>query len=142
MWGIFPKRPCRGRTAKRPSLRQVGNSSESHGRRSPPQPQARQAQREADRRQGVAWVEEHDGRYSGRRGQELFGKASPPVTLNRMERLASWLLLAFGILMAANGIASGPHAFGGGRGAVVTLVFVGLFCAIVAAWSLARRRQG
>ncbi|WP_428307705.1 hypothetical protein [Lacipirellula sp.] len=59
-----------------------------------------------------------------------------------MERLASWLLLAFGILMAANGIASGPHAFGGGRGAVAALVSIGLLCALVAGWSLARRRQG
>jgi hypothetical protein len=57
-----------------------------------------------------------------------------------MARTGYWLLLAVGVLMAANAIVSGSRAFDGGMRSVASLTAVGLVCMAVAAWHLRRWR--
>jgi hypothetical protein len=48
------------------------------------------------------------------------------------------VLVIGGLLMVANGIIAGPHAFAGGRRAVLSWVGTGSAALVVGAWELVR----
>ena len=59
---------------------------------------------------------------------------SAPRRASRGRLILGAVLIAAGLLIALNGLVSGPHAVGGGAGAVVTFVAVGLVLIGLGAW--------
>ena len=55
-------------------------------------------------------------------------------------RIVGAILVLGGLLMVANGLIAGPHAFGGGQLAVLGLVSAGVIALAVGAWELVRTK--
>jgi|GEM_PF-6970712 len=58
-----------------------------------------------------------------------------------MNRLICYAILFLGIIMLALAISAGPHAFGGGMSAMVTLIIAAIACILSSVWELARKKK-
>lgn len=58
-----------------------------------------------------------------------------------MNRFICYAILILGILIFALAISAGPHAFGGGTNAMVTLIIAAIACILSSVWELARKKK-